>query len=266
MHDVVTRVVLDVDTGTDDALALLYSVSHPKLDLGAVTCASGNVALQQIVLKPAPFSIWRTRQRSACRVGRGRHVPWRRPTARVTGTVPIDWKIFPYLHRAANRNLTPLLSFSVTDCVRRTAGETIGAGALDQPRLGSEEIAAAVDIPELGSLRVTSAEGYRSLSETLILGKSVRCIWLPTPAVASQAAERRGPPCGGSATRAASGSHVVAFAFVSAAAIPCRPVGEGSERDLPTAAAFDFESLDIIAVIQVDDVGGLCRSEPSSLW
>ena len=49
MHDVVTRVVLDVDTGIDDALALLYAVAHPGLDLGAVTCVSGNVALRQIV-------------------------------------------------------------------------------------------------------------------------------------------------------------------------------------------------------------------------
>ena len=49
MHDVVTRVVLDVDTGIDDALALLYAVAHPGLDLGAVTCVSGNVSLRQVV-------------------------------------------------------------------------------------------------------------------------------------------------------------------------------------------------------------------------
>jgi pyrimidine-specific ribonucleoside hydrolase len=49
MRDVVNRVVLDVDTGIDDALALLYAVAHPELDLGAVTCVSGNVALQQVV-------------------------------------------------------------------------------------------------------------------------------------------------------------------------------------------------------------------------
>ncbi len=41
--------VLDVDTGIDDALALLYGVAHPKLDLRAVTCVSGNVALSQVV-------------------------------------------------------------------------------------------------------------------------------------------------------------------------------------------------------------------------
>jgi pyrimidine-specific ribonucleoside hydrolase len=49
MRDVAIRAVLDVDTGIDDALALLYAVAHPELDLAAVTCVSGNVALQQVV-------------------------------------------------------------------------------------------------------------------------------------------------------------------------------------------------------------------------
>jgi pyrimidine-specific ribonucleoside hydrolase len=49
MANVVTRVLLDVDTGIDDALAMLYAVAHPELDLAAVTCVSGNVALPQVV-------------------------------------------------------------------------------------------------------------------------------------------------------------------------------------------------------------------------
>ena len=44
-----TRVMLDVDTGIDDALALLYAVAHPDLDLVAVSCVSGNVGLSQVV-------------------------------------------------------------------------------------------------------------------------------------------------------------------------------------------------------------------------
>jgi hypothetical protein len=47
--------------------------------------------------------------------------------------VPMGWVIFPYKPRAANRNLTPLLSFSLTDSPRRTAGHAIGTGAPDQP-------------------------------------------------------------------------------------------------------------------------------------
>jgi pyrimidine-specific ribonucleoside hydrolase len=44
------RVVLDVDTGVDDALALLFAARHPELDLRAVTCVSGNVGVDQVVV------------------------------------------------------------------------------------------------------------------------------------------------------------------------------------------------------------------------
>jgi pyrimidine-specific ribonucleoside hydrolase len=42
-------VVLDVDTGVDDALALLFAARHPALDLRAVTCVAGNVDVDQVV-------------------------------------------------------------------------------------------------------------------------------------------------------------------------------------------------------------------------
>jgi inosine-uridine nucleoside N-ribohydrolase len=41
-----TRVVLDVDTGIDDALALLYAVASPALDLRGVTAVAGNVPVE----------------------------------------------------------------------------------------------------------------------------------------------------------------------------------------------------------------------------
>jgi pyrimidine-specific ribonucleoside hydrolase len=47
---VTIRVVLDVDTGVDDALALLFAARHPDLDLRAVTCVSGNVGVDQVVV------------------------------------------------------------------------------------------------------------------------------------------------------------------------------------------------------------------------
>lgn len=43
-------VLLDVDTGTDDALALLYAVAHPDLDLIGVSCVAGNSGLDQVVI------------------------------------------------------------------------------------------------------------------------------------------------------------------------------------------------------------------------
>ena len=45
----VTDVILDVDTGVDDALALLLASTSPHLNLIAVTCVHGNVTLDQVV-------------------------------------------------------------------------------------------------------------------------------------------------------------------------------------------------------------------------
>lgn len=45
----VTDVILDVDTGIDDALALLLACRHPDLNLRAVSCVAGNAAVDQVV-------------------------------------------------------------------------------------------------------------------------------------------------------------------------------------------------------------------------
>jgi len=42
-------IVLDVDTGVDDACALLLAALHSRLDLRAVTCVAGNVGVDQVV-------------------------------------------------------------------------------------------------------------------------------------------------------------------------------------------------------------------------
>jgi pyrimidine-specific ribonucleoside hydrolase len=42
-------ILLDVDTGTDDALALLYAVGSPDLDVRGVSCVAGNAGLEQVV-------------------------------------------------------------------------------------------------------------------------------------------------------------------------------------------------------------------------
>ena len=39
--------VLDVDTGTDDALALAYAVAAPGIELVAVTTVAGNVGVEK---------------------------------------------------------------------------------------------------------------------------------------------------------------------------------------------------------------------------
>jgi purine nucleosidase len=47
MGVVVTPILMDVDTGVDDAVALLLAVSDPAVELVAVTCCAGNVEAPQ---------------------------------------------------------------------------------------------------------------------------------------------------------------------------------------------------------------------------
>ncbi|MFD4421832.1 nucleoside hydrolase [Agromyces sp. NPDC058484] len=42
-------VILDVDTGIDDALAILFAVRHPAIDVLGVSCVAGNAPLAQVV-------------------------------------------------------------------------------------------------------------------------------------------------------------------------------------------------------------------------
>ncbi|MFG2723822.1 nucleoside hydrolase [Streptomyces canus] len=42
-------VIIDCDTGVDDALALLFAVRHPDIDLRAVTCVAGNTDVDGVV-------------------------------------------------------------------------------------------------------------------------------------------------------------------------------------------------------------------------
>ena len=46
-------VLLDVDTGTDDALAILYAIAHPDLDVAGISCVAGNASLPQVLVNTA---------------------------------------------------------------------------------------------------------------------------------------------------------------------------------------------------------------------
>jgi len=41
---------MDVDTGTDDALALLYAIGHPDVDVVGISCVAGNAGVEQVVI------------------------------------------------------------------------------------------------------------------------------------------------------------------------------------------------------------------------
>ena len=44
------KLIIDCDTGIDDALALLYAVASPEADVLAVTCTSGNIEARQVAI------------------------------------------------------------------------------------------------------------------------------------------------------------------------------------------------------------------------
>jgi pyrimidine-specific ribonucleoside hydrolase len=43
------HVLLDVDTGIDDAMAILFAVAHPDIEILGITCVAGNTSLENVV-------------------------------------------------------------------------------------------------------------------------------------------------------------------------------------------------------------------------
>ena len=70
-------IVLDVDTGVDDACALLLAARHPGLDLRAVTCVAGNADVEQVVANT--LTVLDVAGRPDVPVARGAHRPLLEP-------------------------------------------------------------------------------------------------------------------------------------------------------------------------------------------
>ena len=66
-------VLLDVDTGIDDSLALLYACASPEMDLVAVTCTGGNVDARQVAINTR--AVLELAGRPDVEVSLGREVP-----------------------------------------------------------------------------------------------------------------------------------------------------------------------------------------------
>ncbi len=69
-------VILDVDTGIDDSLALLYALASPEADVLAVTCVSGNVEARQVAINT--LALLELAGRPDIEVALGREVPLER--------------------------------------------------------------------------------------------------------------------------------------------------------------------------------------------
>ena len=70
-------IIVDVDTGIDDALALLYLCASPEAELLAVTCVAGNVDAQQV--SENTRAVLDLAGRDDVEVALGREVPLVRP-------------------------------------------------------------------------------------------------------------------------------------------------------------------------------------------
>ena len=66
-----------MDTGIDDALALLYACASPEAEIIAVTCVAGNVTAQQVAHNT--LRVLELAGRSDIEVALGREVPLVRP-------------------------------------------------------------------------------------------------------------------------------------------------------------------------------------------
>jgi purine nucleosidase len=66
-------VILDVDTGIDDSLALLYACASPEAEIVAVTCVSGNVAARDVARNT--LAVLELAGRPDIEVALGREVP-----------------------------------------------------------------------------------------------------------------------------------------------------------------------------------------------
>ena len=72
-----TPLILDVDTGIDDSLALLYAAASPDAEIVAATCVSGNVEARQVAINTQ--AILALAGRDDVEVALGREVPLVRP-------------------------------------------------------------------------------------------------------------------------------------------------------------------------------------------
>jgi purine nucleosidase len=96
--------IVDVDTGIDDSLALLYACASPEPDLIAVTCVSGNVEARQVVENTR--AVLELAGRGDVEVSLGREVPLARPlmtTPETHGPRGIGYAELPPARSATSR-------------------------------------------------------------------------------------------------------------------------------------------------------------------
>jgi purine nucleosidase len=113
--------ILDVDTGIDDALALLYVAASPEAELVAVTCLPGNAALDDVTRNTR--AVLELAGRGDVEVAAGGEAPLRRPleiTPETHGLRGIGYAELPEPTASLAGRSAPQL---IVDEARRRPGE-----------------------------------------------------------------------------------------------------------------------------------------------
>jgi purine nucleosidase len=115
--------IIDVDTGIDDALALLYACASPEIELRAVTCVAGNVEARQVAENTR--AVLELAGREDVEVALGREVPLVRDlvtTPETHGPRGIGYAELPPARQAlSNRHAVDL----IIEEARRLPGELL---------------------------------------------------------------------------------------------------------------------------------------------
>ncbi|MFB6955708.1 nucleoside hydrolase [Streptomyces sp. NPDC056309] len=115
-----TPVIIDCDTGVDDALALLFAVRHPGLDLRAVSCVAGNADVDQVVRNT--LTVLEQARAPAVPVARGAERPLLEPlrtALHVHGRDGVgDLGLPAPARRPADVDAVTLLRHAILDCDR----------------------------------------------------------------------------------------------------------------------------------------------------
>jgi purine nucleosidase len=157
------RVILDVDTGIDDAMALLYAAASQDVDLVAVTCVAGNVDARQVAVNT--LAVLELAGRGDVEVALGRETPLVRSlttTPETHGPRGLGYaELPPAAHSLSDRHAVDLL----IEEARRSPGEItlVTLGPLTN-------LAVAVlrepDLPRLLRRYVLMGGAYRSAGNT----------------------------------------------------------------------------------------------------
>jgi purine nucleosidase len=163
MANAALPLILDVDTGIDDSLALLYAAASPEAEIVAVTCVSGNVEAAQVARNT--LALLELAGRGGIEVALGRQVPLVRPlrTAPEThGPQGIGYAVLPQATNAlSDRHAADLI---ITEAERRPGEVTlVTLGPLTNLAVA---LVRQPELPRLLRGLVMMAGSYRSAGNT----------------------------------------------------------------------------------------------------